>query len=96
MAKSEAMCENETEEGGVIFKELCAVRRDVVDRGSGSEGSCDAPGILLASGSRVHVLAIFQQVLEKYMPIGTSSVSRSLVGPREASVSGMRITNFEA
>ena len=27
MAKSEAMCENETAEGGVIFKELCAVRR---------------------------------------------------------------------
>ena len=52
MAQSEAMRENEAAEGGVIFKELCAVRRDVVDRGSGSEGSCDAPGILLASGSR--------------------------------------------
>ena len=46
------MCENEATEGGVVFEELSAVRSHVVDRGSSSEGACNAPGVLLASGSR--------------------------------------------
>ena len=52
MSQSEAMCENEATEGGVVFEELSAVRSHVVDRGSSSEGACNAPGILLASGRR--------------------------------------------
>ena len=52
MSQSEAMCENEATEGGVVFEELSAVRSHVVDRGSSSEGACNAPGVLLASGSR--------------------------------------------
>ena len=50
MSQSEAMCENEATEGGVVFEELSAVRSHVVDRGSSSEGACNAPGVLLASG----------------------------------------------
>ena len=52
MSQSEAMSENEAAEGGVVFEELSAVRSNVVDRGSSSEGACKAPGILLASGRR--------------------------------------------
>ena len=52
MSQSEAMSENEAAEGGVVFEELSAVRCNVVDRGSRSEGACKAPGILLASGRR--------------------------------------------
>ena len=52
MSQSEAMCENEAAEGGVVFEELSAVRSYVVDRGSSGEGACNAPGILLASGRR--------------------------------------------
>ena len=52
MSQSEAMCEDEATEGGVVFEELSAVRSHVVDRGSSSEGASNAPGILLASGRR--------------------------------------------
>ena len=52
MSQSEAMSENEAAEGGVVFEELSAVRCNVVDRGSSSEGTCKAPGVLLASGRR--------------------------------------------
>ena len=50
MSQGEAMSENEAAEGGVVFEELSAVRGNVVNRGSGSERACKAPGILLASG----------------------------------------------
>ena len=55
------MRENEATEGGVIFEELSAVRRHVVYRGSSSEGACNAPGVLLASGSR----GILEEVTER-------------------------------